>query len=121
MSQLDVAVESPVPAVSSSPTLLSAALAGLLCLSAVGCTTKTEQAGPGGPGKITSSEAVGTLTEAEFTEKCDARGGTVEVMPHCGGFATAKGFSYDETTGHLSEHSCKGANTCTGWNCAIPD
>jgi hypothetical protein len=61
------------------------------------------------------------MTEAEFTELCDARGGTVEVMPHCGGFATAPGFSYDVTTELLSEHTCAGANTCTGWNCAITE
>jgi hypothetical protein len=61
------------------------------------------------------------MTEEDFTAKCDARAGTVEVMPHCGGFATAKGFSYDYTTQKLSEHTCKGANTCAGWNCAIVD
>jgi hypothetical protein len=119
MSQLEVAEKTPV-VLPSNPTLLSAALAGLLCLSAVGCTTKTEKADPAGPGEITSSEHVENLTEEQFTEKCDARGGSVEVMPHCGGFATAKGFSYDSSTNELSEHSCKGANTCVGWNCAIP-
>jgi hypothetical protein len=61
------------------------------------------------------------MTEDEFEALCDQRGGTVEVMPHCGGFATAKGFSYDSTTQLLSEHTCQGANTCAGWNCAIPD
>ena len=70
---------------------------------------------------ITSSEAVGVLTEEDFKALCDARGGTVEVMPHCGGFATAKGFSYDNGTQLLSEHTCAGANTCGGWNCVITD
>jgi len=42
-------------------------------------------------------------------------------MPHCGGFATAKGFSYDNGTMLLSEHTCHGANTCGGWNCVIAD
>ena len=70
---------------------------------------------------ITSSKNVGVLTVEEFTALCDKRGGTVEVMPHCGGFATAKGFSYDATTQLLSEHTCMGANTCAGWNCAIVD
>lgn len=70
---------------------------------------------------ITSSENVGVMTEEQFKALCDQRGGTVEVMPHCGGFATAKGFSYDSTTSLLSEHTCRGANTCAGWNCAIPD
>lgn len=70
---------------------------------------------------ITSSQNVGVMTEEQFKALCDERGGTVEVMPHCGGFATAKGFSYDSTTELLSEHTCHGANTCSGWNCAIVD
>jgi hypothetical protein len=70
---------------------------------------------------ITSSQNVGVMTEEQFKALCDERGGSVEVMPHCGGFATAKGFSYDSTTSLLSEHTCHGANTCAGWNCAIPD
>lgn len=70
---------------------------------------------------ITSSENVGPMTLEQFTALCDKRSGTVEVMPHCGGFATAKGFSYDSTTQLLSEHTCKGANTCAGWNCVVPD
>lgn len=70
---------------------------------------------------ITSSQSVGVMTVEQFSAQCDERGGTVEVMPHCGGFATAKGFSYDSTTELLSEHTCQGANTCAGWNCAIAD
>jgi hypothetical protein len=82
-------------------------------------------AGAGGappePAHITSSVAAGVLTEADFKALCDARHGTVEVMPHCGGFATAKGFSYDDVTQLLSEHTCAGANTCGGWNCVLVD
>ena len=102
-----------------SEHLRAAALAGLLCLATVACSY--EKAPPEGDGHITSSKDVGVLTEAEFTALCDERGGTVEVMPHCGGFATAKGFSYDNATLLLSEHTCAGANTCGGWNCAITD
>jgi hypothetical protein len=80
-------------------------------------------AGAGGappdPPHITSSKDAGVLAEADFKALCDERGGTVEVMPHCGGFATAKGFSYDNGTLLLSEHTCAGANTCGGWNCVI--
>jgi len=78
-------------------------------------------ADPNEPPHITSSKDVGVLTEADFKALCDARGGTVEVMPHCGGFATAKGFSYDSGTQLLSEHTCAGANTCGGWNCVLTD
>jgi len=78
-------------------------------------------ADPNEPPHITSSKDVGVLSEADFKALCDARGGTVEVMPHCGGFATAKGFSYDSGTRLLSEHTCAGANTCGGWNCVLTD
>jgi hypothetical protein len=82
-------------------------------------------AGTGGAepelGHITSSVDVGVLTEEDFKARCDARGGAVEVMPHCGGFATAKGFAYDNSTHLLSEHTCAGANTCGGWNCVLVD
>ena len=67
--------------------------------------------------EITSSKQVANLDVDGFTALCDARHGTVEVMAHCGGLASAPGFSYDTGTQLLSEHSCKGANTCAGWNC----
>ncbi len=122
-----LAANGSISSLGVSPSLLGAALAGLLCWG--GCSTHDTSADkPGGTGgtateqpHITSDENVGVMTEAQFTALCDARGGTVEVMPHCGGFATAKGFSYDSTTELLSEHTCHGANTCSGWNCAIPD
>ena len=105
--------------VSPNPLLLSAAVAGLLCLATVSCTTEKEP--PAGPGVITSSETVDPFSVDDFTAKCDARGGMVEVIPECSGRASAKGFSYDVGTKQLSEHTCKGANTCAGWNCSIPD
>jgi hypothetical protein len=71
--------------------------------------------------EITSSMAVQNLDADGFKALCDARHGTVEVMPHCGGFATAAGFSYDTGTELLSEHTCKGANTCAGWNCVTTE
>ena len=100
-----------------SPYLVNAALAGLLCWSASACSSKPDTSAA----EITSSQAVANLTVETFTEQCDARGGTVEIIPHCGGLNTCKGFSYDRTTELLSEHSCKGASTCGGWNCLIPD
>jgi hypothetical protein len=104
-----------------SQRLLGAALAGLLCLASAGCSSDDEPGKGAADPEITSSEIVAAMTVEDFTARCDARGGTVEVMPHCGGFATAKGFSYDSTTQELSEHTCMGANTCAGWNCAIVD
>jgi hypothetical protein len=141
---------SPRPS-SSNQSLLGAALAGLLCLAPAACSSKEDRAtgfagagpsagggagDPGGAGggstratggappevaHITSSAPAGVLTEADFKALCDARSGTVEVMPHCGGFATAKGFSYDDATLLISEHTCAGANTCGGWNCVLVD
>jgi hypothetical protein len=64
---------------------------------------------------------VAELTVEEFTEQCDLREGTVEVIAHCRGLNTCQGFSYDITTDLLSEHTCKGAVTCAGWNCLVPD
>ncbi|HVY25598.1 MAG TPA: hypothetical protein VHB79_03575 [Polyangiaceae bacterium] len=94
-----------------SPRLLQAALAGLVSLGLMGCGSSSSEP------HITSTKHVENLDEAGFTELCDARGGRVEVMAHCGGLATARGFSYDITTQELAEHTCKGANTCAGWNC----
>jgi|SRR6478735_6710563 len=116
-------------ALTSNQSLLGAALAGLLCLTPAGCSSTDDGASgsskagadPNAPAHITSSKSGGVLTEADFEALCDARGGTVEVMPHCGGFASAKGFSYDSGTQLLSEHTCAGANTCGGWNCVLTD
>jgi hypothetical protein len=98
--------------------LARAALAGLLCLGAGACGSSSSkpEAVPQDP-HITSSEVVGSLSADAFQALCDARDGTVEIMAHCGGLATARGFSYDIETQTLSEHTCKGANTCAGWNC----
>jgi hypothetical protein len=107
---------SPDGSPNASPRLLQAAAAGLLALGLVACSDDEKEPTPASA-HITSTKTVEGLDEAGFKELCDARDGTVEVMPHCGGFATAPGFSYDVTTQLLAEHTCQGANTCTGWNC----
>jgi len=104
-------------------TLLVAALAGLLastsaCSSDDSSSSSGSPSGDGAP-HITSSTLVEGMDAAAFQALCDERHGTVEVMAHCGGLATAKGVSYDTETQLLSEHTCKGANTCGGWNCII--
>ncbi len=91
--------------------LLAAALAGLLCLTPA-CGSEDDSGAA-----ITSSKKVENLDADGFKALCDERDGTVEVMAHCGGLASGKGFSYDTTTDMLSEHTCKGTNTCAGWNC----
>lgn len=101
----------------TNPRLLQAALAGLLSLTAVGCSDGDEPKAGSGVAEITSRQQTQPLTEADFKAMCDARSGTVEIIVHCGGLATGPGLAYDITTLTLVEHTCKGANTCTGWNC----
>lgn len=114
---------SQVPEPTPSHPLLRAALAGLLSASVSACSSPSETSAENHPivtlldPHITSSESVGVLTAEDFQAMCDERGGTVEVLAHCGGLATAAGFSYDNADLTLSEHTCAGANTCGGWNC----
>lgn len=99
-----------------SARLVGAALLGLLCTPVLACSSDADD---NSEPHITSSQALADVDAANFQERCDARSGTVEVIAHCGGLNTCKGFSYDVTTGLLSEHTCKGAATCAGWNCLI--
>lgn len=103
-----------------SHALLHAAVAGLLSVASVACSSEpSSPEGESGDPRITSSEQVANLSAEEFRTRCDERSGVVEDIPHCGGLNTCKGFSYDVTTQLLSEHTCKGAATCTGWNCVV--
>lgn len=60
------------------------------------------------------------MTLEKFKALCDAKNGTLETHPHCGGANSCAGFSYDQTIQVYSEHECKGLNTCTGWTCVLP-
>ena len=100
-----------LPSPGASSRLVHAALAGLLSCGVQACSSSHAEA------HITSTANVGALTSADFQTLCDARDGRVEVMAHCGGLATGAGFSYDIDTQTIAEHTCKGANTCAGWNC----
>lgn len=60
------------------------------------------------------------MTLEKMTADCDARGGTVETYAHCGGLNSCRGMSYDETTQVLTEHTCRGLNTCAGYGCVVP-
>ena len=110
-AELRAATGTAVP----SSKLVTAALAGLLSLVSPGCAGD-DSSRP----EITSSQQVANLDADGFKALCDARHGTVEIMAHCGGLASARGFSYDTGTQLLAEHSCQGANTCAGWNCVTP-
>lgn len=107
----DIRARSVAALPAPSSKLLRAALAGLLAMTVTAC------ADDGKSDKITSTQRVGYLDAEDFKAMCDARHGTVEAIAHCGGVASGPGFAYDQTTQELSEHTCKGGNTCAGWNC----
>ncbi len=100
-----------LPTTGPSGRLVHAALAGLLSWGTQACASSQPE------GHITATSQVGELSASDFQTLCDARDGRVEVMAHCGGLASAAGFSYDIDTQTMAEHTCKGANTCAGWNC----
>lgn len=75
---------------------------------------------PAEAGVITSSTIDASMTLAKFTALCDMRHGTLQIHPHCGGYNSCKGISYDSGTQVFTEHSCKGLNTCTGYSCVDP-
>lgn len=112
----------------ATEALVAAALAGLL-VTASGCNSSegaAQSAGsvaacdggmPATP-TITSSE-VRAMTEQEFRDLCTQKGGTFEIEPHCGGLNSCRGLSYDTGTQTLTDHSCRGANTCAGFSCIV--
>jgi hypothetical protein len=69
---------------------------------------------------VTSQVHDPSMTLEKFIVLCNQRGGVVELICHCGGANTCKGISYDTTIGMLSEHTCRGMNTCAGYSCVIP-
>ncbi len=66
---------------------------------------------------IVYSDATPSLPLDVFQALCNRVGGTIEIHPHCGGANSCGGFSYDETIGVYTEHTCQGLNTCTGYTC----
>lgn len=103
---------------SASQALVTAALIGLLGLAACEDTETSATNGILGNG-ITSSIVDSSITYEKFKVMCDDKNGKMEVHPHCGGANSCKGFSYDLATHVLTEHSCKGLNTCTGYSCIL--
>jgi hypothetical protein len=91
-----------------SPGLIVAALAGLC----EGCGDGTES----GSG-VLSERVVPALDAATFDEQCAERAGVLQFHAHCGGVNLCRGLSYDTETLVLSEHTCRGLNTCGGMSC----
>lgn len=105
-----------------SPTLLSAALCGLF---AVACDSSDDKPAActlpdGGRPRITAVRSEPEMTLERFTDECDAENGKVELHAHCGGLNTCAGFSYDDATHALTEHTCCALNTCSGYSCVVP-
>jgi hypothetical protein len=117
----------------ASHALLTAALGGLLSVAACSGQRQSPDAPqmldgsaavyqcPGDPvpnASISSSTTV-SLTLSDFTSQCDGLGGVVEIQPHCGGSNACRGMSYDTGTQVLTQHSCRGLNTCAGYTCIV--
>jgi hypothetical protein len=101
--------------------LMSAALTGLLSVVS-GCNTSHTPPRDAicdvDPARmVTSREQRPGMTFEQFAAMCDASGGFIQTHPHCGGFNSCRGFSYDQTTTTFTTHTCAGLNTCTGWTC----
>ena len=61
-------------------------------------------------------------TFAKLTELCDEREGYTQIHGACGSVNSCQGFSYGDwgEDAVLTEHSCAGANGCTGLSCVVP-
>lgn len=101
-----------------------AAFVGLLAATQAACSESVERDGTGAEGGapgVTSTEIVADLSLDDFTVMCNEANGVVEVHAHCGGVVSGPGFSYDSDTDALTEHTCAGVNTCTGFSCVVDD
>jgi hypothetical protein len=127
-----------------SQALLSAALSGLLCLTA-GCGPKAGSSstadastsvptsngdtpipsttcdGGVSPNPAVTSTVVENLTQDQFASMCAGQNGIMEIQPHCGGSNACRGMSYDSDTQTLTEHSCRATNKCGGYSCVVCD
>jgi hypothetical protein len=112
---------SPTPGSTVSPSLLAAALSGLLGAVTACGTDAAKPPEPAGDAKVTLERKDPNMTEEKFRDACEDAMGTLEAHAHCGGLNSCEGFSYDITIGVYSEHGCAGLNTCTGWSCVLKD
>ena len=134
----------PTPRQPSHPTgpsraLLSAALGALVWASSTACAGKSSDPGSssgssgttqsasftcdGGvsPSPAVTSSSVVALSQQDFANQCSAANGVFEIQPHCGGLNNCRGMSYDTGTQTLTQHTCRGTNTCAGYSCVVCD
>lgn len=110
---------SPPPA---SRALLTAAVCGLLGACGGQAVEQEPPLGcddPAATPTVTASRVLEDMTLEQFSEACEARHGTLEIHPHCGGVNSCRGMSFDETIQTFTEHTCRGQNTCAGYSCII--
>lgn len=124
----------------ASHALLSAALAGLLCVATSRCSPNSAGSESGAssvsidtpipaiacdggvsPDPSVTSTIVANMTASEFAAQCNAQSGILENQPHCGGSNSCRGMSYDIETQTLTEHTCRAVNTCAGYSCVVCD
>jgi hypothetical protein len=96
-----------------TPTLLGAAVAGLLA--APGCDPQAADDGP----RVLSSVEDRSVTFASFSADCDARGGLVQTHATCAGTNSCRGVSFNKFDFVLTEHTCRALNTCGGLSCVV--
>ncbi len=118
LANTDATATSSRAASGASQALLSAAIAGLLAGAGSACAPEAQS---GGEGMITASRTIPNLSLEQFSLDCEELGGVVELHAHCGGVNTCRGFSYDDVTQVLTEHTCRALNTCSGFSCVIPE
>jgi hypothetical protein len=73
------------------------------------------------PNPSITSTTSGAMTQAGFMSLCAEQNGVFEIIPHCSGGSHCRGFAYDLDLQELMQHSCRGANTCAGYNCVVCD
>jgi hypothetical protein len=78
-------------------------------------STTTEPTGP----EIISSEKNTTITFADFSQMCLARGGLMQTHATCAGNNACAGFHFNKFSKMFTEHTCRAFNSCGGISCVI--
>ncbi len=68
---------------------------------------------------ILSSERVPELNFATFSADCVTRGGIVQIHATCAGNNACAGMSFNKWSKDLTEHTCRGLNSCGGASCVV--
>lgn len=109
----------PVPS-----ALLSAAVAGLVLGALPACSTEGHNCkvapDAGNPYVVDSIVSDEEMTFAKFSKLCEERSGFIQTHAACVGNNSCKGISYNNFNLTLSEHTCKGLNSCSGMSCVVP-